>query len=221
MTAKEALVSLTRRMLIYPYWRNIEFSLKVWEHVIFILEREELYTIVKCLLQTRSILEKSEFYYAGNKLFIDPYLCWIQRQEPNNKGAQILAVRLKKELKHGTLKDDVDLDISVYERLALGEEESSSVEEDTESYDEHESSDSDSSYFESDSENEDDTKDRYTHGASNATSCDLLQSEEAGENPSGRIFSIVGSHSSPTKSSNNGQRGIMMEETCLIQEIGN
>jgi hypothetical protein len=37
--------------------------------------------VVKALLQTRQILEKSESYYLGNKLYIDPYLYWSQQQQ--------------------------------------------------------------------------------------------------------------------------------------------
>ena len=41
-----------------------------------------MHAVIRSLLRAREILEKSESYYIGNKLFIDPYLYWIQRMEP-------------------------------------------------------------------------------------------------------------------------------------------
>ena len=37
-----------------------------------LIKMHGIHGITKCLLQTRVILEKSESYYLGNKLFIDP-----------------------------------------------------------------------------------------------------------------------------------------------------
>lgn len=152
---QEAIITLTRRMLIYPYWRNFEFSINiVWNHAISILEKEEVHVIIKCLLQVRNILEKSEFYYAGNKLYVDPYLYWIQHQD--GKGARKLALSLRQELnKNVTLKDDLDLDLTIYERLVMGEEES----DDSDcSYTDDDKSDS-SSDSDSDSEEEEEKED--------------------------------------------------------------
>lgn len=75
---QECIESSLRRTLVYPYIRNITFGLYVWKHVEMILQSGPA-TIVRCLLRTRDILHKSEFYYLGNKLFVDPYLGWIQK----------------------------------------------------------------------------------------------------------------------------------------------
>ena len=74
-------LSFIRRMLIYPYWRNYNFGMMyVVRNVSDLLEHHGFLGIIKCLLQTRSILTKSECYYLNNKIWIDPYLCWIQGQ---------------------------------------------------------------------------------------------------------------------------------------------
>jgi hypothetical protein len=64
--------------LIYPYLRNLPLSQFVWNQVVEIL-RHGVRCVVRCLLQTRAILNCSDFYYFGNKLFLDPYLGWVQK----------------------------------------------------------------------------------------------------------------------------------------------
>lgn len=55
-----------------------------------LLKRHGFMGIIKCLLQVRSIMTNSECYYLNNKIWIDPYLCWvneqykIQQQQQNN-----------------------------------------------------------------------------------------------------------------------------------------
>ena len=57
-------------------------------------------------------------------VFVDPYLYWIQHQDV--KGVRKFALSLRQELnkKAVTLKDDLELDLAIYERLVMGEEES-------------------------------------------------------------------------------------------------
>ena len=78
---ESVLVSSTRRGLIYPYLRNLDVSVKVWQHVGRILQGGRR-CVIRCLLQTREVLHQSELYYLNNKLFLDPYLAWFQ-QCPN------------------------------------------------------------------------------------------------------------------------------------------
>mmetsp|Transcript_30701 Transcript_30701/g.73656 ORF Transcript_30701/g.73656 Transcript_30701/m.73656 type:complete len:570 (+) Transcript_30701:65-1774(+) len=154
-TIQEALIGTTRRMLIYPYWRNLDYGVTVWEHLLSILESSDgLHAVIKCLLQLRSILEKSEFYYAGNKVFVDPYLYWVQHQDIS--GLTRVAKKVRKELDKGTLKEDVDLDLAIYENLVFGEEEESGDD------------DTASSSEDSDSEEEEDDDDSSGDGNSKA-----------------------------------------------------
>jgi protein SHQ1 len=69
----------SRRSLIYPYIRNHGFSSYCWDQVAAIIKNGRR-CIIRCLLQARDILDKSEFHYLGNRLYIDPYLAWIQNR---------------------------------------------------------------------------------------------------------------------------------------------
>jgi protein SHQ1 len=94
-TVDEACASFIRRSLCYPYWRSVTFSVRhVMVSTSHLLEAG-IPSIVKALLQIRIILERSESYYLGNKLFVDPFLHWIQQQ--NEKDDVLL--QLKEELK--------------------------------------------------------------------------------------------------------------------------
>jgi len=77
-TIEDAILQGTRRMLIYPYWRNFDFCQYVLQQTLALL-KSGIHTVIKALLQTRTILDKSESYYVGNKLFIDPFLYSIQQ----------------------------------------------------------------------------------------------------------------------------------------------
>ena len=132
-TLQECLISSSRRMLIYPYWRNFDFVMDViWNHTLCILKGGTIYTIIKCLLQVRTILERSESYYIGNKLFVDPYLYWIQHQpQSDNYTTQwrtIIRV-LEQELSpsnRGELKARLGLDLARCENMLIGQENDSS-----------------------------------------------------------------------------------------------
>ena len=79
--------SSIRRSLIYPYIRNFSFSIYIWEQVVSILQNtnyDSIRVILRCLLQVRNILNYSDIYYLGNKLYIDPYLIWIQKYSDTN-----------------------------------------------------------------------------------------------------------------------------------------
>ena len=67
-----------RRALIYPYLRNFEFvSRQLAEDLlkIFLGGRR---VVIRCLLQIKKILDGSEFHYLFNKLYINPYITWMQ-----------------------------------------------------------------------------------------------------------------------------------------------
>ena len=67
-----------RRSLVFPYIRNYEFGLHCWQQALQIVKQGRRCAI-RSLLQIRQILDKSETHYLGNKLFVDPYLSWLQR----------------------------------------------------------------------------------------------------------------------------------------------
>ena len=76
-TARDVIRFSSRRSLIYPYIRNYEFTNHCWDQVAIIVKNGRR-CLIRCILQMRAILDKSEFHYLGNKLYLDPYLLWIQ-----------------------------------------------------------------------------------------------------------------------------------------------
>jgi len=80
------LEAFLRRLLVYPCWRNAEgLGRRVLLETLELLQSQGVHGIVRALLQVRTILDKSEVYYLGNKLFVDPYLYWIQNQPNRDK----------------------------------------------------------------------------------------------------------------------------------------
>lgn len=77
-SSKDVVQWCIRRALIYPYIRNFDFcSQVVLQDVIRILDQGRR-TVVRCLLQLHTIFEKSEVHYLHNKLYIDPFISWVQ-----------------------------------------------------------------------------------------------------------------------------------------------
>ena len=70
-----------RRALIYPYLRNYAFVSNDLVKDVFDIIRGGRHVILRCLLQIHQILEKSDFHYLFNKLYINPYICWVQTIE--------------------------------------------------------------------------------------------------------------------------------------------
>jgi len=121
--------SSLRRALVYPYLRNFDFAVHCMRQVVQILQRG-LRSVIRCLLQLRGILDKSELHYLGNKLFVDPYLAWLQ-QNPSLVEFDNLAVAVERCLAvgSGVLKDALDLDLIRIEASLLSEEEQEEREE--------------------------------------------------------------------------------------------
>ena len=82
VVASTVVYSSLRRSLIYPYLRHCDLGFRTWTLVAQMLRRDGRRGAVRCLLHTRKILHASELYYLGNTLFVDPYLAWLQVQQP-------------------------------------------------------------------------------------------------------------------------------------------
>ena len=95
----DAVVQVTRRMLIYPYWRNFDFCHLVLQETLSLVTTGGIHAVVKALLKLRTILEKSESYYVGNKIFVDPFLYGIQQ-------AAMIPASVMESLKQVMLNDD-------------------------------------------------------------------------------------------------------------------
>jgi protein SHQ1 len=80
-SVRDVCIAFLRRSVCYPYFRSLEFGMMILQQTSALINPE---FVVKALLQTRQILEKSESYYLGNKLYVDPYLYWAQHE--HNEG---------------------------------------------------------------------------------------------------------------------------------------
>ena len=137
--------SSMRRALIYPYLRNWEYGRHVWQQVAALLQRG-LRPILRSLLQVRAILDCSELYYMGNKLYVDPYLAWLQA-DPKTVQEKLgsLARSVQDVLRRSTLKNDLGLGLLQLEESLLEETSDSETDDDDESDDSSYASSSDSS----------------------------------------------------------------------------
>lgn len=129
-------VSSLRRALIHPYIRNYDFAVYIMTQVTIIL-RQGIRCVLRCLLKTRTILDRSEMYYLGNKLYLDPYLAWVQAHAATLPvKLASLAETMEKVLLDRGLKGTLGFDLKGIEATAReeGDEDSSSSEsEDDES----------------------------------------------------------------------------------------
>jgi protein SHQ1 len=107
----------SRRALIYPYLRNLDLIQYCWNQVITILQQGRR-CVIRCLLQVRHILDKSECHYLGNRLFVDHYLAWLQRRVTDEQIAGV-ATSLARELAKGTDKDLLGLNLAELESQLL------------------------------------------------------------------------------------------------------
>jgi protein SHQ1 len=129
-----------RRTLIYPYLRNYDLGVHCWKQVRRILWNGRR-CILRSLLQLRNVLDKSECHYLGNKLFVDPYLAWLQQpQSVTDQDLEQLEQQLGAILStDGILtKEKVGLDLirieeEIFQSTEDDEEEEDSSDNDTES----------------------------------------------------------------------------------------
>ena len=168
-----------RRVLVYPYWRNIEgLGRKVLIETLSLMQNHGIHGITKALLQIRAILDKSEVHYLGNKLLVDPYLYWIQNlQRPQDDDGGL--DRILTELS-SLVNNDKN-----FERIVHGVEQSLGIDEmteeffgndeDEESKNETASSSSSSSSSEEDSDSEEENS--VTKNENKALAVELLDDQ--------------------------------------------
>jgi len=113
-----------RRGLIYPYLRNFNFlSVQLIHDVETILSGGRR-IVLRCLLQVRNILDKSEFHYLFNKLYIDPFICWVQRIKEEDLISFALEVKTCMKIDRAFDKDTMGLGLVELEKnIILTDEE--------------------------------------------------------------------------------------------------
>jgi protein SHQ1 len=106
-----------RRALIYPYLRNYNFCSHVLLQDMIRVLSQGRRTVIRCLIQLHDIFDKSEFSYLHNKLYIDPFISWIQRLDGDELmhalGEEIQTICLSDSL---LSKDLLDLNLCEIER---------------------------------------------------------------------------------------------------------
>jgi protein SHQ1 len=190
-SVRETLVAFVRRCVIYPYWRSADFALTmVAPHTLALLKETSIPGITKALLQARQIFDSSEWYYVHNKIWVDPFLYWVQHQEEED-GAFVQVVAELEQLLHSdhrrTLVQSLGLDLERHDQLLK----ETMVDGESDECDEDESED-DSSCSESCSEDDAESDDGGAKVPAKTAGCSGGDAEDtpietASANPSGLI----------------------------------
>ncbi|XP_062923973.1 protein SHQ1 homolog [Mobula hypostoma] len=75
---QEVVVSFSRRVLCYPFYRHFHLALKAIEDAVLILLLGKS-AVLKCLLAIHKIFRESDPAYLFNDLYITDYCIWIQK----------------------------------------------------------------------------------------------------------------------------------------------
>uniref|UniRef100_UPI00398EDB02 protein SHQ1 homolog isoform X2 n=1 Tax=Pristiophorus japonicus TaxID=55135 RepID=UPI00398EDB02 len=110
---QEVLISFSRRVLCYPFYRHFHLALKAVEDVILILQLGKS-AVLKCLLGIHKIFRENDPAYLLNDLYITDYCIWIQKSK--SKKLAFLA----ESLQHVNIaKSDLGLELEELEEAAL------------------------------------------------------------------------------------------------------
>ncbi|KAK8805714.1 hypothetical protein WA158_002370 [Blastocystis sp. Blastoise] len=109
---KSSLLTFIKRVCIYPYIRKYAFAKLCIKDLICIYKLGRR-RILKCLLEIQNIFEHSDSKYIYNKLFINPFLYWVQTLPEDffMKYSNEIDYLYKNEIK----KDNIDLDLITLE----------------------------------------------------------------------------------------------------------
>ena len=144
-----------RRALIHPYLRNYNFvASKLVKDVASILAAGKR-VVLRCLLQIQKTLEGSEFHYLFNKLYISPYISWIQMIDDEDLAS--FASQVNECVLDGNCilsKSSLGLDLVTLEKDAFDQDEEENESESDTSGSESESDDSSSGDDSSGEDNE-------------------------------------------------------------------
>jgi hypothetical protein len=79
--------------------------------------------IIRCLLHIQKILESSEFHYLFNKLYMNPYICWLQKISDDDLYQFSLEFNKMIGMERVFSKHTFDLELDIIEQCALAEDE--------------------------------------------------------------------------------------------------
>ncbi|CAG8487408.1 9454_t:CDS:2 [Acaulospora colombiana] len=117
-TLKETIISLFRRSLAYPCYRNFELSERCLEDV-YVLMKLGRRAILKVLLEMKDVFDHDDVYYIYSKIWIDDYCIWCQ-----TKASDKVIRSLAHQLHHyKVFKSDIGWHLEEYEQVALEDQE--------------------------------------------------------------------------------------------------
>eukprot|EP01006_Ploeotia_vitrea_P056176 TRINITY_DN68072_c8_g9_i1.p1 TRINITY_DN68072_c8_g9~~TRINITY_DN68072_c8_g9_i1.p1 ORF type:complete len:477 (-),score=66.49 TRINITY_DN68072_c8_g9_i1:266-1696(-) len=115
-STEELLVSFMRRSLCFPLYRNWELSLRCVSDVVKILQCGRK-AILRALLSVKWIFGRTEWKYLLCKLYIDPYLVWLQGTDTTDAYWATVATALKKQ-KKSLSKENIGINLAEVESWA-------------------------------------------------------------------------------------------------------
>lgn len=107
------IVSFSRRVLCYPFYRHFQMALKAIEDVIFILQLGKA-AVLKCLLAIHQVFRESDPAYLLNDLYITDYCIWIQKVKSKKLASLAESLRNVK-----VTKNDLGFELKELEKAAL------------------------------------------------------------------------------------------------------
>ena len=111
-----------RRAIIYPYLRNFHFVSEILVKDVGDIINAGRRVIIRCLLHIQKILDSSEFHYLFNKLYINPYICWLQKISDDAINQFSKEFNQMIGLERVFSKHTFGLELDVIEQCALAEE---------------------------------------------------------------------------------------------------
>jgi protein SHQ1 len=119
---KAVMTAAVRRSLIYPYCRFLGLSTTLLKDVLRIMGRGRR-AVLKALLASRAVMEKSDTHYMLNKFYLDDYVIWVQKIEEGLLGEFVTEVErglgeLEKD-EWRELKEAIDLDVPELEKMVV------------------------------------------------------------------------------------------------------
>ena len=104
---QQVVVAFYRRVCSFPLHRNFALAQRCLKDVSMLLQ-SGVKVVVRCLLALKRILDRGEWVYILCKLYIDPYIVWLQSTSADALfalGAELIAAI------SGVKKGDVGLDL--------------------------------------------------------------------------------------------------------------
>lgn len=99
---EHCIISFIRRVLCFPFRRRYELAIECIKDCTKLLIRGKSF-VLKCLIDIKDIFDHDQEKYLLNKLFIDDYCVWIQKE--NDSSLVKLAEKIDFVLKNISKKD--------------------------------------------------------------------------------------------------------------------